>query len=92
MTITLELPPETQAILRANIARHNAESVCQLLAEALAPTVEALLQQTPHQINNDEFETVADLLADEFAANIKSTTPTLSDYAVSRAGIYDGHP
>ncbi len=92
MTITLELPPEVQARLQAKLAYRDAESMRQLLADAFAPTVEALLQQAPNQMNEDEFEAVADLLADEFAACVKAKTPPLSDYAVSRAGIYEDHP
>jgi antitoxin ParD1/3/4 len=45
-----------------------------------------------NSLSDDEFETVADLLADEFAACVKSPAPVLSDYAVSRAGIYEDHP
>jgi len=91
MTITLELPPDVQTKLRAKIARQDAESVRQLLVDVFTPTVEAMLQQTHNQIDDDEFETVADLLADEWVACVKSTTPALSDYAVSRSGIYEDH-
>jgi prevent-host-death family protein len=45
-----------------------------------------------NSLSDDEFEAVADSLADEFAACVKSPTPVLSDYAVSRAGIYEDHP
>ncbi len=41
---------------------------------------------------NEEFEATADRLADEFQMYVETTTPTLSDYAVSRAGIYEEHP
>jgi hypothetical protein len=41
---------------------------------------------------NEEFEAIADRLADEFQMYVGSTTPALSDYAVSRAGIYEEHP
>jgi antitoxin ParD1/3/4 len=92
MTITLELSPDVQARLRAKIARQDAESIRQLLADTFAPTVEALLQQPGDQMNEDEFEAIADSLADEWAACVKSPTPILSDYAVSRAGIYEDHP
>jgi len=92
MTITLELSPELQARLRTNIARRDSESIRQLLADTFTPKVEALFQQMHSQIDDDEFEVVADLLADEFASYVKSTTPALSDYAVSRAGIYEEHP
>ncbi|NWF62371.1 MAG: hypothetical protein HXY43_24780 [Fischerella sp.] len=41
---------------------------------------------------NEEFESIADRLADEFQMYVGATTPALSDYAVSRAGIYEEHP
>ena len=91
MTITLELPREVQAMLRTKIARRDSESIRQLLADTFAPTVEALLQQTDQQMRDDEFEAVADLLADEFVSSVKSTTSSLSDYAVSCEGIYAEH-
>jgi hypothetical protein len=42
--------------------------------------------------DNEEFEAIADRLADEFQMYIRATTPALSDDAVSRAGIYEEHP
>ncbi|WP_193194720.1 hypothetical protein [Nostoc sp. MG11] len=91
-TIKLELSPELERKLRESIARHDAESIRKLLADAFAPTVEALLQQTHNQQNYDDFELVADQLADEFAASVGSNIPMLSDYAVSRESIYEDHP
>jgi hypothetical protein len=41
---------------------------------------------------NEEFEAIADCLADEFQRYVGATIPALSDYAVSRAGIYEEHP
>jgi hypothetical protein len=41
---------------------------------------------------DEEFEAIADRLADEFQMYVGATTPYLSDYAVSRAGIYEEHP
>ncbi|QLE58477.1 hypothetical protein [Nostoc sp. TCL26-01] len=41
---------------------------------------------------DEEFEVIADELADELQTYIGSNTPVLSDYAVSRAGIYEEHP
>jgi len=35
---------------------------------------------------------VADQLADELTVNLGPNVPLLSDYAVSRAGIYEDHP
>lgn len=39
-----------------------------------------------------EFEAIADQVADEFAVFVGSSIPVLSNYAVSRAGIYEEHP
>lgn len=41
---------------------------------------------------NQEFEEIADQLADEFTMYVGANVPVLSDYAVSRAGIYEEHP
>jgi len=42
--------------------------------------------------NNEEFDAIADRLADEFQIYTEATVPLLSDYAMSRAGIYEEHP
>jgi ATP phosphoribosyltransferase regulatory subunit HisZ len=89
--ITLQLSPELEQKLRDSIARRDAQSIKQLLADAFAPTVEALLKQTPTQFtieDEDELEASIDGLLDEFALSV-GAIPTLSDYAVSREGIYE---
>ena len=52
------------------------------------------LQQSENDIlrEDEEFAAIADYLADEFKTYIGATAPVLSDYAVSRAGIYEEHP
>ncbi|MBN3871335.1 hypothetical protein [Nostoc sp. JL33] len=47
---------------------------------------------TQGQLNNEEFELIADKLADEFAVYFGSNLPVLSDYAVTRESIYEDHP
>ncbi|WP_373534846.1 hypothetical protein [Microcoleus sp.] len=44
------------------------------------------------EISDREFEILLDELADEFIKNRGVNVPTLSDFAVSRAGIYEDHP
>ena len=91
--ITLNLSPEVEAKCRERIASGDAIALQQLLAEAYAPTVEALLQPSPNPIEQeDEFEAIANQLADELTDSLGPDVPTLSDYAVSRAGIYQEHP
>lgn len=101
MTLTLKLSPEIEGKLRSSLARGDAEAIRQLLAEAFTPTVAALLQQASSFDQdmdakdmdiNDEFEAVADRLADDFSASVGKDAPVLSDDALSRAGIYQHHP
>lgn len=50
------------------------------------------------QLENDplqedrKFNEIADLLADKFQVCIGANVTVLSDYAVSRSGIYEEHP
>jgi antitoxin ParD1/3/4 len=92
MQITLELSPDIEVQLRESVAHGNADAVRRLLVELLTPTVEALLQEKPVEITDTEFEAVADQLADELTVSLGSNVLSLSDYAVSRAGIYEDHP
>ncbi|WP_013323359.1 hypothetical protein [Gloeothece verrucosa] len=92
MTITLNLSPEEEAQLRSFIASGDAISIRRLLAEAVAPTVETLLSESSEELSIDEFEAIADQLAEEVATYLGPNPPVLSDYALSRAGIYEDHP
>lgn len=91
-TITLTLSPEIEARLRESIALHDSASIRQLLADAFAPTVETLLRQTSESPHTDEFESIADELANDFADSAGSDAIELSGYTISRAGIYEDHP
>jgi len=92
MRITLELPLDVEAQLRESVVRRDMDAVRRLLLEAVTPTVEALLGETSDELTNAEFESVADQLANECTASFQSNAPSLSDYAVSREGIYEDHP
>ena len=41
---------------------------------------------------HQDFEAIADKLAEDFKAYVGQDIPQLSDYAVSREGIYEEHP
>jgi len=101
LTVTLKLSSEAEEKLRESIARKDSESARQLLAEAVAPTVENLLsdpevagleQKSPNELSVEEFEALADQLVDEMDRMIAPGTPPLSDYALSRESIYEDHP
>jgi antitoxin ParD1/3/4 len=41
---------------------------------------------------DEEFEAIANKLAEDFKRYVGQNIPNLSDYAVSRKGIYEEHP
>ena len=43
------------------------------------------------QLSDDKFEALADVLADEFMKYVGPDCSPLSDYAVSREGLYEDH-
>ena len=92
MRITLELSPAVEGQLRESVAQRDADAVRRLLVAVLTPTVETLLQEMPAELTEAEFEVTADQLADALAADLDPNAPSLSDYAVSRKGIYEDHP
>ena len=49
-------------------------------------------QEIPAELTEAEFEVTTDQLADTLAADLDPNAPSLSDYAVSRKGIYEDHP
>ncbi len=91
MQVTLTLSPELERKIRTGIKRQDHELVRHLLADALAPTVEALMRETTAPLQNNEWEMTANLLADELQKFLPPNRPVLSDYAVSRESIYEDH-
>ncbi|MCX6044366.1 MAG: hypothetical protein NT075_04585 [Chloroflexi bacterium] len=87
LKITLELSAELEKKLREGIAHRDIEQVNQLLVKVFAPTIEQLFQQLSSPVDKNEFESLADQLANALIAYFPNGTPSLSDYAVSRADI-----
>ncbi len=102
LTITLELTPIQEQLLMDSVTSQDAERVRSILTAAIEPTVESLLK--PKKSKNISVEALLadkdkplsaeelDLLLDELAGPASVDTPPLSDYAVSREGIYEGYP
>ena len=61
-----------------------------LLLGSLDDTKEALISSN-RQPSTSEFGTLLDELADKFMEFVGPDFPPLSDYAVSREGIYEDH-
>ena len=92
MTITVQISPDIEMQIRKKASHGDIDTARHLLLEALCPTVEALINNnTPKKLSDDEFEVLADQLADEFMAYVGPNCPPLSDYAVSREGLYEDH-
>jgi hypothetical protein len=91
MTITLQIAPDIEMQMREKIAYGDKDAVRHLLLKVLDPAVEALLVNGNEvsELPEDEFEALADKLADEFMAYVGQNCKPLSDYAVSREGIYE---
>ncbi len=49
------------------------------------------LLMTDRKLSDDEFEKLADELADYFEKSLPFDAKPLSDYAISREGIYKDH-
>ncbi len=90
MTITVQIPPDIERQIRKSVSLGEIDAVRHLLLEVLEVEVETLMSNNP-QLSNDDFEALADQLADEFMVSVGPDCPPLSDYAVSREGLYEGH-
>jgi antitoxin ParD1/3/4 len=91
LTITLDLSPEEEEALRRSIRRRDIENIRQLLVDALEPAIEDLLQDSA-PVSMKEWDVLADELIEYVAAHRPDDAPPLSDYAISREGIYEDHP
>ncbi len=92
MTITLDIPYNIEVQIHECAARGDADAVRHLLVEALGPTVESLIRShTVSKPSHDDFELLADQLANELMEYIAPDSLPLSDDAVSRQGLYEDH-
>ncbi len=91
LTVTLDLSPAEEQQLRKEIAAQNTEKIRQLLSKALEPTVVALMQSTDAD-SELTFQEISERLWAEVAARLPAEFEPLSDYAMSREGIYGDHP
>lgn len=93
LTVTLELSPIEEQQLRKSIANHDSEVIRRLLLNALEPTVAHLLQRSTVIIEDEErWEALTQQLHKIVEEALPPNFQGLSDYAVSREGIYADHP
>ncbi len=80
MAITVDLPPDKEQILRRR-AELAGQDVTDYLLQGVG------LRAAPPPLSDEEWER----LADELAGTVPADVPLLSDYDVSREGIYRDH-
>lgn len=81
-SLTLEIPESIYKPL-AEEAEAKGRRVEEIALERLAKV---------EPVSDAEFERLADELADYFEKNLPPDAKPLSDYAMSREGIYEDHP
>lgn len=84
-SLTIEIPETVYRSLSEEAAQKGkkAEDVAAELLEML---------RGDEKLDDDEFEKLADELADYVEKNMPPDAKPLSDYAMSREGIYEDHP
>lgn len=87
MTITLKLSSEQEHRLLAGAAQQDAQTVREVLLQAVDSTVEGLLRTSARRPKANTLSSLLDKIATELR-----DAPALSDEAVSRAGLYADHP
>ncbi len=95
LTITLKLSPEKEEALRRSVDSRDREQVRQLLVDALEPTIDSIFQkpQFSHpSLSMEAFDALMDELLDFIDEHRPADAAPLSDYALSREGIYGDHP
>ncbi|MBW4675773.1 MAG: type II toxin-antitoxin system ParD family antitoxin [Desmonostoc geniculatum HA4340-LM1] len=99
----ISLPESMKAFIEEEVAKGGYGSASEYLQELILQDQQQKGQErkrahlmaklhTQGQLDDEEFEVLADKLADEFAANVGSNLPVLSDYAISRESVYEDHP
>ncbi len=87
MAVTLQLTPEQERRLEEGTARHDEDAVRQVLIQVVDATVPRLMNRSERLLDSAAFGAVLDDVA-----ALSADTPSLSEAAVSRSGIYSDHP
>lgn len=92
MTLVIDLSPQKEKQLRDAIAVNDMEQMRQVLEPAINDLIATLLQKSTPLMTEAEWERELDALAEFVDMNIPDDVPVLSDYALTREGIYRDHP
>jgi hypothetical protein len=84
-SVTIEIPENIYQPLAAE-AKAKGRKVEEIALELLE------MLMSDRKLSDEEFEQLADLLADEFEKRLPPDYKPLSDYAFTRESIYEDHP
>ena len=92
MVIPLHVPAHLESQFRQSAALGDAETMRRVLSEAIDLNIEAILHEGQgEELTLDEFERLADELAEGIAEERGSQARPLSEHAVSRESLYEDH-
>jgi len=83
-SMTIELPEAVYQSLSEE-AKQKGKKAEDVAAELLE------MMRSDKKLGDDEFEQIANLLSDEFEKRLPADAKPLSDYAMSREGIYEDY-
>jgi hypothetical protein len=86
-----QLPPEQQNKIIEFIEKLESQSNQGANAQISQKPETIFFTENDCVEDDEEFEAIADDVADELQRYLGSTTPVLSDYAVRRSGIYQDY-
>ncbi len=93
MVIPLHVPDHLESQFRQSAARRDVDTMRRVLSEAIDLNIEAMLHESQEkELTLEEFERLADELADGIAEERGPQAQPLSEYAVSREGLYEDAP
>lgn len=92
MVLVLELTPEMEEHFREGVAHQDLSQVKNVLTRAVENYLESFAFQPAVPMTEEEWDREADALTELVDANIDSTAPVLSDFALTRESIYGDHP
>ena len=91
VTVVLDLTPELEARLRKGLARRDAKQVRQLLAAALATTVDTWIPHPAESPPPNSTESLAEQFVESIAGHLDPAAPLLAADAINRTGLYLDH-
>lgn len=92
MILSIELTPELEERFREGVAHHDVPQVKDVLLHAVNNYVESLMFNPSPPLTEQEWDEAMDELDAFLDSTLSADIPVLSDYAISREGIYGDHP